>query len=57
MESLELNIDYHVKRLVLIAIGKYKTQKEQAKVLGITVRGLNKYLKRHNLNYQEIKRN
>jgi len=44
-----LNIDYHVKRLLLIAIVKFKTREEQAKALGISLRTLFNYLKKYNL--------
>jgi len=44
-----LNIDYHIKRLLLIAKGKYKTEKEQAEALGICTKTLCKYKKKYNL--------
>lgn len=44
-----LNIDYHVKRLLLIAIAKFKTEKEQAEALGICTTTLWKYKKKYNL--------
>lgn len=31
-----LNLDYHIKRLLLIAIAKYKNKTQQAKALGIS---------------------
>ena len=46
---MSLNIDYNVKRLVMIAIVKFKTKKEQAEALGIHARTLDNYLKRFNL--------
>lgn len=49
MADMSLNIDYNVKRLVMIAIVMYKTKKEQAEALGIHTRTLNDYLKRFNL--------
>lgn len=52
-----LNLDYHIKRLLLIAIGKYKTQSEQAEALGISQRTLTTYLKKYNLNYIKEKKN
>lgn len=44
-----LNLDYHIKRLIIIALAKYKSQPEQAKALGITTRTLYNYCKRYNL--------
>ena len=44
-----LNIDYHIKRLILIAMAKYKTKKEQAKALGIHTRTLADYKWRYKL--------
>lgn len=44
-----LNIDYHIKRLILIAMAKYKNKKEQAKALGIHTRTLADYKWRYNL--------
>lgn len=52
-----LNLDYHIKRLLLTAIARYDTQKEQAKALGITSRTLINYCKKYKLNYREIKSN
>ena len=52
-----LNLDYHIKRLLLIAITRYKTKPQQAKALGITERTLTNYFKRYNINYREIKAN
>lgn len=46
-----LNIDYHVKRLLLIAIAKYKTKPEQAKALGVSERTLTVYFKKYQINY------
>jgi len=51
-----LNLDYHIKRLLLIAIAKYSTQAEQAKALGITSRTLINYCKKYELNYRKIKK-
>lgn len=51
-----LNLDYHIKRLLLTAIAKYKTQQEQAKALGITNRTLINYCKKYDLNYKKIKK-
>lgn len=50
-----LNLDYHIKRLLLIAISRFKTQEEQAKALGITSRTLDNYCKRYSLKYKELK--
>jgi len=50
-----LNLDYHIKRLLLIAIAKYSTQEEQAKALGITSRTLINYCKKYELNYKKQK--
>lgn len=44
-----LNIDYHIKRLVLIAMAKYKHHTEQAEALGIDVRTLYNYRKKYKL--------
>lgn len=44
-----LNIDYHVKRLILIAMGRFKTCKDQANALGISATTLINYKKRYNL--------
>lgn len=44
-----LNIDYHIKRLLIIAEAKYKTKKDQAQALGISVQKLNSYKKKYNL--------
>ena len=43
MNEEKLNIDDHIKRLWLIVKQKYRTQKEQAKALGITTRTLINY--------------
>ena len=48
-----LNIEYHVRRLVLIAIGKFSTQKEAARALGISPRTLAWYQKKFNYSKQE----
>jgi transcriptional regulator with PAS, ATPase and Fis domain len=50
-----LNLDYHIKRLLLTAMARYKTQQEQAKALGITSRTLINYCKKYELNYKKIK--
>ena len=47
-----LNIDYHIKRLLLIAINKFKTEKEQAEALGVTTKTLYNYRKKYSLNVQ-----
>jgi len=52
-----LNIDYHIKRLLLIAITKFKTKPEQAKALGVSERTLTVYFKKYNINYVKEKRN
>lgn len=52
-----LNLDYHIKRLLLIAITRYKKQDEQIKALGISKSTLIRYCKRYDLNYREIKSN
>lgn len=52
-----LNLDYHIKRLLLMAITRYKNQDEQAKALGISKSSLVRYCKRYQLNYKEIKTN
>lgn len=44
-----LNIEYHKKRLVLIAITKYKRYDEAAQVLGITRRTIYNLIKKYNL--------
>lgn len=45
-----LNIDYHVKRLLLIAMARYRYKKEQAEALCISVEGLNSLLIKYKLN-------
>lgn len=52
-----LNLDYHIKRLLLIAVAKFKTQDEQAKALGISRATLKRYCIRYDLNYKQIKCN
>ncbi len=49
MDDLTLNIDYHVKRLVLIALKKYASRNDQARALGRTVRWLQKYIEKHKI--------
>lgn len=44
-----LNIDYHVKQLVLKALKRAATHQEAAKLLGITVRSLCNYKYRFNI--------
>ena len=44
-----LNIDYHIKKLLIIAIARFKTKKEQAQALGITIKTLARYLKKYGL--------
>lgn len=44
-----LNLDYHIKRLLLIATGKYKTKSDQSRALGITVKRLNGLKKKYNI--------
>lgn len=44
-----LNIEYHVKRLIMIAVAKYKTEYQQAQALGIDRRTLYNYKKKYNL--------
>ncbi len=43
-----LNIEYHVRRLVLIAISKHRTKEQAAQALGISVRTLYWYQKKFN---------
>ena len=50
-----LNLDYHIKRLLLMAITRYRNQSEQAKALGISKATLTRYLKKYELNYSKIK--
>jgi len=50
-----LNIHYHTKRLILIALGKYKTEDEQAKALGICPRTLYKYRKIYDLPVRKLR--
>lgn len=59
MDTLELNIDYHVKKLIIVATAKYKVKKDRAKALGITECKLNGYLKKYGLescNYWDFKK-
>lgn len=44
-----LNLEYHIKRLIMIAVGKYPTLKEQSDALGISRVTLWKYKKKYNL--------
>jgi len=44
-----LNLDYHIKRLVIIAQAKYHRKGKQSKALGITVRQLNSLKKKYNI--------
>jgi len=44
-----LNLDYHTKRLLLIAMGKYRTQQEQQKALGISRNKYYNLKKKYNL--------
>jgi len=46
----ELNLDSNIKRLIIIALSKYKRQQEQAKALGITTRTLYTYIKKYKIN-------
>ena len=51
--EVSLNIDYHIKILLLVALAKYKTGQEQADALGITRRTLINYKK--SIDYDERK--
>lgn len=44
-----LNIDYHIKRLVMIALGRYNTLQSAADALGVTVNTLKNYKKKYSL--------
>jgi len=44
-----LNLDYHIKRLIIIALAKYKTETEQSRALGVSKRTLYNYRKRYSL--------
>lgn len=44
-----LNLDYNIKRLVLISLTKYKKREDQAKALGRTVKWLQNYMKDNGL--------
>lgn len=44
-----LNLDYHIKRLIIIAMSKYTHYTEQAKALGVTTRTLFNYRKKYGL--------
>lgn len=48
-----LNIEYHVRRLVLKATGKFKTRKQAAQALGITPKALAYYQKKFKYSKQE----
>ncbi len=48
----EFNLDNHIKRLLLIAIRKYRTQEEQAKSLGITSRTFINYCIKYKIHYK-----
>lgn len=47
----DLNIHNNIKRLIEIAISKYKVKKDQAKALGVSEYKYNSYLKQFNLQY------
>ena len=49
MTEPTLNIEYHIKRLILIALGKYKTDEQAAKALGVARRTLYNYKKKYHL--------
>lgn len=44
-----LNIDYHTKRLILIAMGRCKNKSEQATALGISIKYLYILKKKYSL--------
>lgn len=44
-----LNIEYHVRRLIVIAIAKYKTTKEQSEALGISINTFKAYRKKYGI--------
>jgi hypothetical protein len=48
-----LNIEYHVKRLVLLALNKSARQFEAAKLLGVSERTLARYKKQFNIGYSK----
>lgn len=50
-----LNIDYNIKRLIIIAMANYKKEYEQAMALGITRRTLYNYKKKYKLGYEQKK--
>ena len=53
MQGECLNIEIHVRRLVLIATAKFPTQKAAAQALGIKPRALARYLQKFNYSKSE----
>lgn len=44
-----LNLDYHIKRLLIIALAKYRSKRKQAKALGVSRQRLDNLKKKYNL--------
>lgn len=55
MESEILNIEHHVKRLLLKALNRTHFQKIAAEKLGISERSLHRYKKQFNISYDKKK--
>jgi hypothetical protein len=46
MEAEILNVDYHVRRLLLKALNKFNCRKEQAQALGVSIRTVYRLMER-----------
>lgn len=55
MENEILNIEHHVKRLVLMALNRTHFQKNAAVELGISERCIHRYKKQFNISYDKKK--
>jgi hypothetical protein len=50
MAELEnLNIEWNIKRLVLLALNRYRTKKDAAKALGVSIKKLYTYQWQYNV--------
>lgn len=47
-----LNIEYHTKIYVTVALRKYQSPKEAAKHLGITSRTVHRYIHKYNIKWK-----
>lgn len=55
MQDEILNIEYHVKRIVLKSLNKTHFVKEAARLLGISERTLHRYKRQFNISYDKKK--